>query len=339
VSGAKIPRDVEQRLLNRTGGAPDGGGKNGHADSPFGTFTAAELMSEELPPVRWAVPGILPEGVSFLAGKPKMGKSWMSYGLCVAVATGGVALGTKRVERGETLYLALEDNKRRLQRRLDKLLAGGSVPEGLHMALGWPRADEGGVEKLDGFLRAHPDCRLVVIDTLARFKPHAGGRRSQYDEDRDAVDPLRPICADHAVTILLVHHLRESESDDPLDMIHGSAGLTGGVDGALVLKRQRGDADAYLHVDGRDIEEPTELALEFDHDAATWAIKGDADDYRKGKLRRAIVKALEDAEEPMGAQDVTDAVDEKYDNVRQRLYQMSKAGEVKTVARGRYAAL
>jgi hypothetical protein len=142
---------------------------------------------------------------------------------------------------------------------------------------------------------------------MARFKPHASGRRTQYDEDREAVDPLGPIAADHGVAILLVHHLRETESDDPLDMIHGSAGLTGGVDGALVLKRKRGQADAYLHVDGRDIENPTELALE-------------------------------DADEPLGPKEAAELTDLPENTVRQRLYQMSKDGEVKVVARGRYVA-
>ena len=47
----------------------------GESFGPVRIFTAAELMSEELPPVRWVVPDILPEGVTFLAGKPKMGKS------------------------------------------------------------------------------------------------------------------------------------------------------------------------------------------------------------------------------------------------------------------------
>jgi hypothetical protein len=313
--------------------------KNGHAAvSPFGTFTAVELMSERMPDVRWAVPGIIPEGVTFLAGKPKMGKSWMSFGLCVAVATGGVALGTKPVEQGETLYLALEDNRRRLQRRLNKLLASGVVPKELHMATDWPRAGEGGIERLDAFLETHPDCRLVVVDTLARFKPHASGRRTQYDEDRDAVDPLRPICADREVSILLVHHLRESESDDPLDMIHGSAGLTGGVDGALVLKRQRGNADAYLHVDGRDIEQPTELALKFDPDAATWAVVGDAEEYRKSELRKDILKVLEEADEPLGPKDVAGLLGKNENTVRQRLFQMSNDGEVKVPSRGQYTS-
>ena len=299
-------------------------------------FTATELMAEDLPPVRWVIPEILPEGVTFLAGKVKMGKSWMVLGMGVATATGGVALGTTRVEQGEVLYLALEDNKRRLQARLSKLLPDGTTPPGLHLALEWPRADEGGVEKLVGILGKHPDCRLVVIDTLARFKPRANGRRTQYDEERDAVDPLAPIAAEHNVAIVLVHHLREAESEDPLDMIHGSAGLTGGVDGALVLKRKRGQADAYLHVDGRDIESPTELALKFDPNAATWAVVGDAEEYRLSETRRAIVKVLEDADGPLGPKDVAELLEMPENRIKQRLYQMSKDGEVKVVSRGRY---
>jgi hypothetical protein len=299
-------------------------------------FTAAEIVAEELPPVKWAVQDILPEGVTFLAGKPKMGKSFMALGLGIAIATGGVALGTKRVERGDVLYLALEDNRRRIQNRLNKLLSGRPAPAKLHIATDWPRLGDGGADLLDDWVVIHPDARLVIVDTLARFKPHARGKRSHYDEDRDSVDPLIPIAADHGVAILLVHHLREAESDDPLDMIHGSAGLTGGVDGALVLKRKRGQADAYLHVDGRDIENPTELALKFDLNAATWAIEGDAEEYRLSETRRAIVKVLEDANEPLGPKDVAELLEMPENRIKQCLYQMSKDGEVKVVSRGRY---
>jgi len=113
-------------------------------------------------------------------------------------------------------------------------------------------------------------------------------------------------------------------------------GLTGGVDGALVLKRKRGQADAYLHVDGRDIENPAELALKWDAEAATWAIMGDAEEYRKSETRRAIVKVLEDADEPLGPKDVAELLDMPENRIKQRLYQMSKDGEVKVVSRGRY---
>jgi hypothetical protein len=307
-------------------------GSNGRPE----TFTAVELMAMELPPVRWVVPGILPEGVTFLAGKPKMGKSWLTLDLGIAVAVGGVALGTKKVERGEVLCLALEDNLRRLKERTEKLLPDGAVPEGLHMAVEWPRADEGGVERLREFLDEHPDTRLVVVDTFARFKSRAAGKRSQYDEDRDAVDPLAPIAAEHNVAIVLVHHLREAESDDPLDMIHGSAGLTGGVDGALVLKRQRGRADAFLHVDGRDIEQPAELALRFDQNAANWAIVGDAEAYRVSEQRAAIVRVLENADEPLGPKEIAEITGAKYGATREMLSQMVKDGQAKNLGRGRY---
>ena len=322
-------RDPMPEDLRRRAGIAE---RNGHRPK---TFTAAELMAEDLPEVRWVVPDVLPEGVTFLAGKPKLGKSWMVMGLSLAVATGGVALGTKRVERGEVLHLALEDNRRRLQRRLDLLLTG-DAPGGMHLNLDWPRADEGGVGALDSWLGEHPDCRLVVIDTLSRFKPRATGRRTQYDEDRDAVDPLGPVAAEHEVAILLVHHLRETESDDPLDMITGSAGLTGGVDGALVLKRQRGRADAFLHVDGRDIEKPTELALRFDPDAAPWSIAGDAEEYRLSEGRRAIRRVLENADEPLGPKEIAEMTGAKYGATREMLSQMVKDGQAKNLGRGAY---
>jgi hypothetical protein len=299
-------------------------------------FTAEHLMAEELPPVRWVVPDVLPEGVMFLAGKPKMGKSWMAQGISIAIATGGVALGTKHVERGDVLYLALEDNKRRLQERIRKLLPGDTAPAGLHIALEWPRVGEGGVELLDNWVAVHPECRLVVIDTIARFKPHTTSKRTQYDEDRDAVDPLAPIAADHNVAILLVHHLRETESDDPLDMIHGSAGLTGGVDGALVLKRKRGKVDAYLTVEGRDIENPTELALKFNQNATTWAIVGDAEEYRLSERRRAIIRVLENADDPLGPKEIAETTDAKEGATRELLSQMVKDGQVKNPVRGQY---
>ena len=135
-----IPGDVRQRLELAQEG------RNGHRPK---TISAADLMALELPEVRWAVPGIVPEGVTLLAGKPKLGKSWLTLDLGVAISTGGAALGTKRVEQGECLYLALEYNRRRLQRRLDKLLSGRAAPAGLHLALDWPRVDEGGAEALD----------------------------------------------------------------------------------------------------------------------------------------------------------------------------------------------
>src|SRR5213078_2739030 len=91
-------------------------------------FTAADLMTMEFPPPTWAVPGILAEGVTLFCGPPKVGKSWLSLGLGLAVAAGGYAFDSIRVAGGPVLYLALEDTPRRLQARMGKLLGGQPAP-------------------------------------------------------------------------------------------------------------------------------------------------------------------------------------------------------------------
>jgi len=51
-----------------------------------GLITAAELQSKQFKPVRIILPRLIPEGVSIVAGKPKVGKSWLALDVCLAVA-------------------------------------------------------------------------------------------------------------------------------------------------------------------------------------------------------------------------------------------------------------
>jgi len=303
-------------------------------NAPPTTMSATELMRLELPAVKWAVPDVLPEGVTILAGKPKMGKSWLGLGLCVSVAAGGRALGKIGVERGGALYLGLEDRERRLQKRLRKILGERDVPHGLDVAWEWPQLDHGGVEALDSWLEAHPDTRLVVIDTLKKIRPRDGQSRSVYDLDYEALEPLLPLAAEYGVAMLAVHHLRKLEAGDPFDMISGSTGLTGGVDGALVLKRDRGKQDATLAVDGRDIEEPSELALRWDAHIASWSLMGDAEEYRQSEERRRILQLLERMGEPMGPKDIAEALEKNRSTTRVLLANMKQDGQVEATSQG-----
>lgn len=299
------------------------------------TFTAAELMVEELEPVREIVPGVMPEGVILFAGKPKLGKSWLALGLCVAVASGGAAFGEIPVEQGDALYLALEDNRRRINKRLGKILLGSDPPESLSIAVEARRLDEGGVEQVEAWLSEHPDARLVVVDTLAKIRPVQRGN-SVYAEDYGALERLIPLAAQYSVTILVVHHMRKMAAADPLDEISGSTGLSGGVDGIMTLKRDRGQADAYLYVDGRDVEEPRELALCWDDEITGWRIAGNADVYRMSQERRLVVELLRQASEPMAPREIAEALDRTEGSVKMLLGEMVKDGEVAHPGRGQY---
>jgi hypothetical protein len=305
--------------------------------NPPTTFNGNDLRSKEFPPVSWAVPDILPAGVTLFGGREKMGKSWLAFSLCIAVATGGVALGTKRVNAGDALYLSLEDGERRLHRRIGKLASADADLARFHYVTEWQPADRGGVEDLDAWLEDHPDTRLVVIDTLKRIRPRTSGRRNMYDDDYDAVQPFVPLANKHNVAIVLIHHLnQQSNPDDPFDWFSGSAGLVAAAEGILLFRRKRGDADAFLTVDGKDIEERSELAVKWDPLAATWTVIGDAEAHRLSETRIGILRVVGDADEPMGPTEVADILDQPVNTIKQRMYQMSKDGELRVVSRGRY---
>src|SRR6476660_8388859 len=121
--------------------------------------TAAELRLKTFPPLKFIVPDLIVEGLVILAGKPKVRKSWMALDIALAVAAGRFCLGDRKCQQGDVLYLALEDGDRRLQRRITKLLPtfGGEWPEPFNYATQWPRADQGGVEKIEEWCHDHPD--------------------------------------------------------------------------------------------------------------------------------------------------------------------------------------
>ncbi len=84
-------------------------------------------MRKKFAPVQYVIPGYVAEGCTILAGAPKLGKSWLALEWAIAKATGGSAWGRIQTgEPGDTLYLALEDNDRRLQSRMDRLLPFGA---------------------------------------------------------------------------------------------------------------------------------------------------------------------------------------------------------------------
>src|SRR5215213_5193665 len=326
--------------MSREQQAPGDWYKRSH--NPPQGMTAAELMEMEFEPTRWVVPEVLPEGLSLLVGKPKKGKSWMGLGMCEAVATGGVAFGIKHVEQGDALYLALEDNRKRLKRRLKKILNGSAAPDNMHLYTEWPRLDEGGAEQLDAWLDEHPEARLVVIDTLAKIRKPARGQ-NVYAEDYAALEQLLPLSAKHSVAIVVVHHLRKGEAEDPQDTISGSTGLTGGVDGYMILQRTRGSKGPTLYVDGRDVEDPTEYALSWNINTATWTIEGEAEEVHISKARADILLTLNRARKadppkmamtPKEVADITPGA--KYNNIKFLMWSMYTDGQLKKNDKGEY---
>jgi RecA-family ATPase len=280
---------------------------------------------------------VLPEGASLLAAKPKVGKSLLALNVALSVSTGGMALGKVPVDSGRVLFLALEGSKRGLKRRLDTMLQGDPWPGTLHFARTWRRLDDGGLDDLRTFLDTFPDTRLVVVDTLKKVRARTSGRRNMYDEDYEALEGLVALSVEYGVSVLIIHHTRKGSSEDPLDEVSGSTGLTGAVDNTLVLRKERGQVDATLTVIPRE-EEEAELALTFDARLATWVLAGNAEDFAKTQERQAILDVLRQAKEAMRAKDVADVLGVRPGNVSFLLGKMLDEGTVQRPRYGFYSA-
>jgi predicted ATP-dependent serine protease len=154
------------------------------------------------------------------------------------------------------LYLALEDNERRLQSRITKILGAnlGEWPKRFEYATQWPRGDDGGLEHICKWIAAAENPRLVVVDVLAMFRSPRNDRQSLYENDYQSVQALQKIASETDVAIVIVHHLRKSGAEvDPFEKVSGTLGLSGGADTVLVLDRDGNGATLYGR--GRDIEE------------------------------------------------------------------------------------
>lgn len=316
---------------------PDDMPREWRRHNPPSTFTGNQLRDKVFPPVSWAVPDILPAGVTLFGGREKMGKSWLAFGLCIAVATGGYALGKMPVQKGHALYLSLEDPERRLHKRIRRLASDDTDLSHFHYATEWNPADRDGVEHLDMWLEENEGCRLVCIDTMKRIRPRTSGRRNPYEEDYEAVQPFVTLAAKHNAALVVLHHLnQQSEPHDPFDAFSGSSGLTAAAEGIWLLTRKRGDADAFLMIDGKDIEEPQELALGWDAATCSWAAQGDAATYRLNKERREIIELLERWDEPMGPKAVATELGRDYNATRQLMYKMAGDGQLSQEGYGKY---
>jgi hypothetical protein len=302
--------------------------------------SAPDLLTEIIPPPNWIVRQLIAEGLIVLAGKAKLGKSYMALGIALAVASGGYALGRIEVERGEVLYISPDDkNKRRHQDRIRKLLNGEPVPQDFYLALDWPRFGDGGGERhLDKWLTDHPNARLVVLDTFGKVRKRGRANGNAYDEDSDAMDYFKALADKHHIAVLLIHHCRKalSDSGDVMDEILGSMGVTGGVDTAMVLKRGRGEADAVLHLIGRDIEDEEPLALDFDRSNCFWTLKGKASEYLLSKERREILDAIQEAGTPLSPKEVADVTGKTRAACQMTMTRLASEGLLKQCGYGKY---
>ncbi len=228
-------------------------------NNKFNMYSSEYIMSTHLQPLEFFVDKMLCKGLYVLAGAPKIGKSWLALDMCLSVAEGTEFLKRKTV-KGKVLYLSLEDSLIRIQNRLYEITDEPS--ENLDFVITADTIGNGLEQQIENCKRSSPELKIVVIDTLQMVRSNTD---ATYGSDYKELSSLKALADKLGIAIVLIHHTRKNYDSDPFNMISGTTGLSGCVDGSMVLmEKKRGSREAKLYCVGRDIEN-IELNLVFEN--------------------------------------------------------------------------
>lgn len=306
-----------------------------------------DLDAKVFDPLRWAVEGLIPEGVGLFAAPPKIRKSWFALLVLLGIARGEEVLGGLKVGPARpVLYLALEDGDRRMQSRCRLLLEDEPIPSNFHYVTSVPAHEAPSL--IGTWLEQYGNlCPVVVVDTLALVRGQRHTGENEYERDyRDIRRFTDAIANFPGITLLIVHHTRKMTAEDFLETSSGTNGLTGAVDFNMFLTRARGETSGLLKITGKDVAE-AEYAVTL-ADIGHWKLDGSS--LTEAASRAETVHAalgLGDrssevveyvAEHPEGVtpKDVAEALTISNDDAGKYLRRLASAGRIDKPKRGYY---
>lgn len=308
----------------------------------------AQLKSVPQTPIKWLIPGMIPEGsgLVLLVGAPKAGKSWFNLNLQMALVSGdirGMFDWGENLDPGPVLYLALEDNLQRLSRRWNQMEGHITIsPDQQQASEIWidlPPLSSGGEDRIRGWMDRHPTARCVIVDVLAKVREDGQDQGNSYQMDYESLGILKAIADEYGVTVMVTHHDRKKKHDgDFMDQISGTKGITGAADTVLYLKRTRGSDEGQIEVSGRDVEE-AKFVMQFVREQGRWVIvsMGDIDSQNEGEgggavkpasIPTAALVALQQSEGPVSREVLANLIGCRPDSLQVSLSRLRKDGKV-----------
>lgn len=248
-------------------------------------ISAPDLQKADLPPTKFLVDRLLPEGASLLAAAPKSGKSWFVLLLGLKIAAGEMFLQWQTQQAG-VLYLSFEDTLKRLQSRMNKLLNNAPAPPWFYFSTEIVTIEDGLLELVDEHVKQHPETKLIIIDTFQKIRGQGLRGERWYDHDYREAGAIKEAMDKKGISVLFVHHTSKTkDKDDPFNEITGTNGISGVMDTMFVIKKtSRHAQQATLHITGRDVEQ-NEFVIRLNETTCQWEFIGDADELAEHEAR------------------------------------------------------
>jgi len=183
----------------------------------FRTLSVEEL--ESLPPPKWLLPGILPEGQTWLYGEPGSGKTFLALDWAATVASSGLNV-VYFVGEGVTGFARRVHAWRKAHGK--NLSTFYAVPQAPHLL------DREAVATLAQTV-SELSPALVVIDTFARAS--VGGDENSAKDVGLAIDALDYLWREYQASSLVIHHSNKYGGSE-----RGSSAIRGAADATWEVK-------------------------------------------------------------------------------------------------------
>ena len=238
----------------------------------FGFYSVPDLTPEEKKPPEFIVDGMIPCGMTFLSGAPKIRKSFMALQIASAVATGSPFL-SHNTTQCDVAYLDLEGSKSRVSFRAERMSM--KIPRNVFITNSiTERLADGLVDKLRHLHRARPSIRLIIIDTYSRARgSYKNFGVNAYDADVALLEPVQRMALEENIAVVFIHHDKKGAgfASDSFERLSGTMGISGSSDCVinLVADGKRFDGKATMEFTPRDAK-GGEIKLVFDERFGEW---------------------------------------------------------------------
>ena len=238
----------------------------------FGFYSVPDLTPEEKKPPEFIVDGMIPCGMTFLSGAPKIRKSFMALQIASAVATGSPFL-SHNTTQCDVAYLDLEGSKSRVSFRAERMSM--KIPRNVFITNSiTERLADGLVDKLRQLHRARPSIRLIIIDTYSRARgSYKNFGVNAYDADVALLEPVQRMALEENIAVVFIHHDKKGAgfASDSFERLSGTMGISGSSDCVinLVADGKRFDGKATMEYTPRDAK-GGEIKLVFDERFGEW---------------------------------------------------------------------
>ena len=293
-------------------------------------LNANALLSQEFGyEAVWPIEDLVPCGVTLLFSSPKVGKSYLALQMAMSVASGEPAFDVYPVkEPGDVLYLAMEDNGKRIAERM-KAIMGDKHYDLSRLSIypndePWRPLLNGGLDDIKEWIDSVDKPRLIIIDVLQKVRGETGEGGNAYGKEYKEIAPITQLANSTGVNMLLLHHTNKRDAtDDPFLAISGTQAIAGSMDTLIYFSKTMSSDNedkSKMHFRGRDIED-RERYFFFDGNKLTGKL------VLNSQEQEDVYEAIN----RFGPQTITKLaaeLDLRIDTARKRLARMENRGQI-----------